>query len=847
MSSARDILAKISKNKKTIIFVVLFCCVLGLGAANPANAALDSVAKAIVSVLGWIIYFFAYVIGLLLTFVIKVLIDVAGYNDFINVEAVKQGWVIVRDLCNMFFVLVILVIAFATILKYENYHVKKLLPKLLIMAVLINFSKTICGLIIDFAQVIMLTFVNGFGQYGENNLVELFQIKKFLAFSGSSEEAKAIGAWETAGAILAGFFALVVTLIVVLILLFVLVFRVIMLWVYVILSPLAFILSAFPAGARYAQQWWGEFSKQVIVGPILAFFIWLALTTAHQSGEFLSGKYTKGDAGGTKYDLCAGENSLFCGDSFQTYIITIALLIGGLIVTQQLGGMAGAAAGKGIGWIRGGAALGGKGLWGATKMGADWINRKQATGFEIGGKKIPGTSFDLNPFRQVARIKAGLERGKTRDLSDMELKAGEQLRKGGMRGAIRGFTAMGWADHHVRGFLGYKGIKSALKGGEKRVEELREEEAEARWRSKHVFADQGEFDQKKQEYLQKASEAKTYGNMNEYNDRMKDVSKMDELGNELIVGADVEKTRKSFLEETDKKAKQAAEYTVIDYEGIKARRIAENEEASKITSSNEDELIAQFDSALAHNNTSLAGALARRIAQIGGFNALLNKHGYQATAGLNEAEIKKLKDAGRESEIMEKRGLNDFMRDVFEKRLGMDRQNTLTLQSDLGGIGEGINHEYLIKTVGVDKAGKFYQTDQDSRALNINIEKSKMEREGVIRKGNRLNYGAEDLATGKFKWTASGLTEFVNNWKLVGKEIKGARFNRSTAASITEPEALKILEKVMKKAEQKGVLGEGHEDMKTVDEFIKKLKLYALSSGEEGVKKLGKTIKDELD
>ena len=36
--------------------------------------------------------------------------------------------------------LILLVIAISTILRYESYNIKKLLPKLLLMAILVNFS-----------------------------------------------------------------------------------------------------------------------------------------------------------------------------------------------------------------------------------------------------------------------------------------------------------------------------------------------------------------------------------------------------------------------------------------------------------------------------------------------------------------------------------------------------------------------------------------------------------------------------------------------------------------------------------------------------------------------------------
>jgi len=103
----------------------------------------------------------SWLVGHISTLLVLLLESTAGYSSFINEPVVTYGWTIVRDLCNMFFILILLVIAFAAILRIESYQWKKTLPKLIIMAVLINFSKTLCGLAIDFAQVIMLTFLNG--------------------------------------------------------------------------------------------------------------------------------------------------------------------------------------------------------------------------------------------------------------------------------------------------------------------------------------------------------------------------------------------------------------------------------------------------------------------------------------------------------------------------------------------------------------------------------------------------------------------------------------------------------------------------------------------------------------
>jgi hypothetical protein len=100
--------------------------------------------------IGLIINFMSWLAGKLLIQEMEIVIFLSGYNNFIRNTYVSQGWIVLRDLVNMFFVLGLLFIAFITVLRIERQPWNKLLGKLLLMAILVNFSKTICGVIIDF-------------------------------------------------------------------------------------------------------------------------------------------------------------------------------------------------------------------------------------------------------------------------------------------------------------------------------------------------------------------------------------------------------------------------------------------------------------------------------------------------------------------------------------------------------------------------------------------------------------------------------------------------------------------------------------------------------------------------
>jgi hypothetical protein len=356
-----------------ILFFVINVSFVFAQNETPSQATLgDNVGGAVAILIGWIANIFFMLTGWILTLLIDVLIKISAYNGFINVTTVEVGWVKVRDLCNMFFILILLIIAFATILRIESYPAKKLLPKLLIMAVLINFSKTICGLFIDFSQVIMLTFVNAFKDAGAGNLINLFKIQNVAKIGTATDAAlqktSATG-WMTVIGIILGVIVFIVTIVVVLVMIVILIMRIIMLWIYVILSPLAFLLASFPAGQKYSAQWWGDFSKNVIVGPVLAFFLWLALKTAEQSSVVMVSMV----GADPNNQVCAGQGSLafFCSDEIQKFIIVLGLLVGGLIVTQQIGGIAGKIAGKGMGALQKGQGLIKKGAIGTVKGAGD--------------------------------------------------------------------------------------------------------------------------------------------------------------------------------------------------------------------------------------------------------------------------------------------------------------------------------------------------------------------------------------------------------------------------------------------------------------------------------------------
>lgn len=393
--------------------------------------ALDAVTTAILKILTGIISLLVSFFGKLLAVVLHVLIYVAQYNNFIKEQVVVEGWKVVRDVCNMFFVLGLLIIAFGTVLRLQNYQAKSLLRSFIFGAIFVNFSKTICGLILDFAQIIMLTFVNGFKDVGAGNLTEMLGLTALFDVVVNAGDSADTAALEGLGVFISYLLALVyiiVALVVILTMTIMLIQRAVMLWIYIILSPFPYLLSALPKAGKLGQaggRWWSDFTGLVITGPMLAFFIWLSFFTASGSGmsdgttepdpnniQLTGGSGSAVDPNGGSdltSDINAGVTQSGTAQAIIKFLVSIGLLWGGMMLTKETSSLLGNVVGAGMSNLKN---AGNKvkktaaGMaTGAAKNTAKWAGRNALKG---GGAAIAGLAKNDNTkFGQAAR-KIGL-------------------------------------------------------------------------------------------------------------------------------------------------------------------------------------------------------------------------------------------------------------------------------------------------------------------------------------------------------------------------------------------------------------------------------------------------------
>lgn len=341
---ARNLMKKLMpKNKKMFLvlfaLVIIFSGVLGWHAS--AEWGWETLGEYLLKIISWIFYYLAVVLAWIVTKLFGVLIVFLSFNDFLALEAVEKAWIISRDICNMFFVVILLVIAFANILRIENYSMAKTLPKLIFAAVVVNFSKLICILIIDAGQVVMLTFVAGFQAVSAYNLIVGLNLDQYLNADSSGPP----GSMQSAALsiILANFF-LFLTGFVVVLLLSIVVARIIALWILIILSPFAFAMDVLPGTKKYAAKWWNRFIGYVMVGPLIAFFLWFALLIMSNTQDthiVPANVQSAMDTVNQEVAVNEGTSEASKMNNMARFFLALGMLFGAYEVTKEVGGIAG--------------------------------------------------------------------------------------------------------------------------------------------------------------------------------------------------------------------------------------------------------------------------------------------------------------------------------------------------------------------------------------------------------------------------------------------------------------------------------------------------------------------------
>lgn len=344
------------KHKKLILSLLLIFLVSSLGifilGAGEARAEggilgglIDISFSLVIKLIAYLGAFFKSIVSLLFWIVSMVLEMAFGLEKFTDADVVKLGWGITRDIANMLFVVGLLIIAGATALNIESYGVKKLLPFLIIAALLINFSLVMAGVIIDFTQVLTHFFYDeiNIGNGIAAQMAQMLHISELPKLNTEAELGQKLAA-SISGSIIMVFsmfleiiFILAASVAIALGAFFLIV-RMVVLWILLILAPLAWLMWVLPATKHLFNDWWNNFFKWAFFAPIYSFFIYLAVA-AYSSGAFstIISSEMESIVSSSGWTETLGSAFLAVPNSFMQFLVIIGLLFGGLIVAQKLG------------------------------------------------------------------------------------------------------------------------------------------------------------------------------------------------------------------------------------------------------------------------------------------------------------------------------------------------------------------------------------------------------------------------------------------------------------------------------------------------------------------------------
>jgi hypothetical protein len=192
---------------------------------------------------------------------------------------VFNAWSVMRNFANVAFVVAFLLIIFSqlTSVGISNYGIKKMLPRLIVAAILVNVSYWICAIAVDLSNIIGSSINDVLKGIGNNSIVAGPNAKDFGATGNNWTGIVGFilaGGIATAAALYVGLSALLPALIVALLAIVtvfvVLTIRQALIILLVVISPLAFVAYLLPNTESLFKKWRDLFKTLLLMYPIIA-------------------------------------------------------------------------------------------------------------------------------------------------------------------------------------------------------------------------------------------------------------------------------------------------------------------------------------------------------------------------------------------------------------------------------------------------------------------------------------------------------------------------------------------------------------------------------------------------
>ena len=210
-------------------------------------------------------------------------------KHFLNIKADEifqqdkpafKTWSSFRDIANVFFVIILSIIIFSQVsgVGISNYGIKKMLPKIIVFAILVNISWYVSVLMIDISNIVghsLFEWLSNDGTWDyssdsqtENNPIE--QILGGTAVLGVGTAAGVTGALAAGSSALLFLFSAALALIM---MVFILLIRQAAVIVLVVISPVAFVAGILPNTEGFFKKWMKFLKNMLMIYPICSLIV----------------------------------------------------------------------------------------------------------------------------------------------------------------------------------------------------------------------------------------------------------------------------------------------------------------------------------------------------------------------------------------------------------------------------------------------------------------------------------------------------------------------------------------------------------------------------------------------
>lgn len=421
------------KSHPTLLFMVLAGCFLLIPGVQFAQAGWFENLTSPTAWINALIYpfflFFSWIVNLAAGIFVWV-INAETFTKLMNAGAIYEVWLIVRDFLNIFFILVLLFSAFATIFQLDKYEYKRTIPMLVIMALLVNFSFPVARFVIDLANVPMYFFSqNIFGVDGPNEITSgiLSGTKMQNILIPGVDNNKDLKDFETTH-LLAATICMFLFGISFLVLAILMLVRMIALAILVMFSPIGFVGMITPALQSFAKGWWDKLFKWAFYGPIAVMFVLVSVIVMKSAGDSI---YPSAGAGGVFQSTGSSVNDNMVS-AVAFFTIPIVLFWIAITSTEKYSNDI---SGLGIKW---GSQLG---RWGARQArgGSVWTAKLLPKGVDrLSGNRISGSMLGIREAWRNRRGWGGKDMKERQELASARME-GRFTRGGSAANAERDY------------------------------------------------------------------------------------------------------------------------------------------------------------------------------------------------------------------------------------------------------------------------------------------------------------------------------------------------------------------------------------------------------------------------